>query len=90
MLNSWRTPKGRIGFGLLATATLVALTLLVESAMAPILPALFVPIWLPLLGGEHLAKARAPQMRWALAGALLVGLFVMALVLFLAVQTGDS
>lgn len=87
MLHTLRTPTGRIAFGLVASAVLVALTLLVEPGMVAILPALLVPIWLPLLGAERLNTPGARRFRWAIT-ALFAGTFVLGLFLFFIWQQG--
>ena len=82
MLQSLRTPTGRIVLGLIVSAVLIALTLLVDTDMLPILPALLVAIWIPLLDVDRLRRRAVGKTRWAIS-ALLVGTFALAIAIFL-------
>lgn len=87
MLDTLRTPTGRIAFGAVASAALIALTLLVEPGMVAITPALLVPIWIPLIGTERLNSPRGRQVRWALV-AFFTGTFVAGLAAFALWELG--
>ncbi len=82
MLQSLRTPTGRIMVGLVASAVLIALTLLVDTDMLPILPALLVAIWFPLLRVDELRARAVGKTRWAISG-LLVGTAALVIAIFL-------
>lgn len=53
MLEAIRSPRGRIVFGLAASAVLVAMILVVNAGMFAMAPALLVPIWVALFAGDH-------------------------------------
>ena len=82
MLQSLRKPTGRIMYGLVASAVLIALTLLVDTDLLPILPALLVAIWIPILRVDQLRARAVGKTRWAISG-LLFGTFALAIAIFL-------
>jgi len=82
MIESFRTPLGRLAIALGASALLVALMLAVERDSLAMLPILLVPIWLGTFAGDR-RDVNPRVMRWLLAAgvaALLagVGAFVLA------------
>ncbi len=79
MIESLRSPAGRVAIGVAASAMIVALTLLVSASMVALAPLLLLPIWTALFAED------APQSRpGALKAFLALGLatLIAALVAF--------
>lgn len=83
MLETLRSPRGRIAFGAATSAALVALVLLVDKSMATFIPVLLLPIWISLIRPED-AHLHRGLLRSLLA--LGVATFVAGIVLFFFVR----
>lgn len=79
MLESLRSSRGRIAFGAVTSAVLVALVLAVDKSMATFVPVLLLPIWISLLRPED-AQLHRGLLRSLLA--LGVATFVAGIVVF--------
>lgn len=82
MIESFRTPVGRLAIALGASVLLFVLMLLIERDSIAMMPILLVPIWLGTFAGDR-GDVNPHLMRWVLAGgvaALLAGIvaFILA------------
>lgn len=81
MLESLRSPTGRVVFALAASVLLVLATLLIEPGMVAITPALLAVIWISVIGQDWLDRHR-PLLVWlSVAGTVTFLLGIVAFVL---------
>lgn len=79
MIESLRSPAGRIAIGIAASAMIVALTLVVSASMVALAPLLLLPVWASLFADTQ-DQHRPTAVRLAIAGGLAA--FVAAVVVY--------